>query len=264
MKLKYLILLFVISVTSLLCMISYYHFDWTDLSSLSFYENIANPSIRIIKVQEGLRKEQIAQIMGDVLGWDEAEKDKFINIHLALNSPDLEGHYFPKTYMILKDEDPSGVTSMMFHEFSKETSAVNKPKTKQVINQETFVKIASIIQREAASKNDMRLISGIIWNRLFDGMRLQIDATLQYAKGTDENGWWTKVTPADKKIDSPYNTYKYNSLPPTAIANPGLAAIYAAYNPQKTSCLFYLHDKKQRIHCATTYSEHLKNIDKYY
>jgi UPF0755 protein len=92
---------------------------------------------------------------------------------------------------------------------------------------------------------------------------LQIDATLQYAKGSEENGWWGQVTPGDTKIKSFYNTYLYAGLPPGAIANPGLAAISAAYNPQKTNCLFYLHDKNRKIHCAVTYEEHKKNIETY-
>ena len=110
----------------------------------------------------------------------------------------------------------------------------------------------------------MNLISGIIWNRIFKGMKLQIDATLQYAKGSEEAGWWREVTSEDKKIKSSYNTYLHIGLPPSAIANPGLNAITAAYNPQKTKCMFYLHDKNRNIHCAVTYEEHKKNIEKYY
>jgi UPF0755 protein len=110
----------------------------------------------------------------------------------------------------------------------------------------------------------MKLISGIIWNRIFKGMKLQMDATLQYAKGSEETGWWPQVNPQDKNIDSPYNTYMYTELPPSPIASPGLAAIEAAYNPQKTNCLFYLHDKKGVIHCSATYEGHKKNIAKYY
>ena len=264
MKWKILIIIFIMAVVSLLSIVWYYGFDFKVLADLSFYENLANPSIRIVKVNEGLRKEEIAQIMVDKLGWDKSQKNEFINAHLALNSPNLEGHYFPKTYMILKDEDPMGVSVTMFHEFSKQTATIQKPKIKQVVNQDTILKIASIIQREAGGKDDMRLISGIIWNRIFNGMKLQIDSTLQYAKGNEENGWWEQVTAKDKKIDSPYNTYLYKDLPPSPIANPGLAAIIAAYNPQKTSCLFYLHDKNRNIHCTKTYEEHKINIERYY
>lgn len=104
----------------------------------------------------------------------------------------------------------------------------------------------------------MKLISGIIWNRIWSGMKLQIDATVQYAKGNEEDGWWEQVNKGDTKIKSAYNTYLYPGLPPGAIANPGLAAIEAAFNPQKTACLFYLHDKNKQIHCARTYEEHKK------
>ncbi len=257
------IIFFFLSVAGLFGMAYYYQFDLTQLASLSFYENLANPSIRIVRIQEGLRKEEIAEVMAEKLEWSDKEKDNFINGHLALDSGNLEGKYFPKTYLLDKDEDPMGVTAAMLKQFTKETSTIKKQKTMQVVNQDTAIKIASIIQREAAGKSDMKLISGIIWNRLWAGMKLQMDATLQYAKGSEEDGWWGRVSSKDKSIDSPYNTYIESGLPPSPIANPGLAAIEAAYNPQKTTCLFYLHDRNRRIHCSKTYDEHKRNIAKY-
>ncbi len=241
----------------------HYGLDPSILASLAFYEALANPSVRIIRVQEGLRKEQIAELMADKLGWTDIQKVEFENAHLALNRNDLEGHYFPKTYIISKDENPVQVSTTMFHEFSKQTKNISKSKTQQIINQDTALTIASIIQREAAGKSDMNLISGIIWNRIFKGMKLQLDATLQYAKGSEEDGWWKVVKSKDKNIDSPYNTYTNLGLPPTAISNPGLAAIEAAYKPEKTSCLFYLHDKNRNIHCSKTYEGHVRNIERY-
>ncbi len=262
-SLKYSTGVLALSLTSLFIFVFHYGFNLSQLASLSFYENLANPSVRIVRIEEGLRKEEIADIFGEKLGWSEWKKEEFINAHLALDSENLEGKYFPKTYLVSKNEDPIGVTSTMLHEFVKETSKIKKPKASLVLNQDTAIKIASIIQREAAGKNDMKLISGIIWNRLFKGMKLQMDATLQYAKGSEEDGWWTQVDSEDKSIESSYNTYKYSGLPPTPISNPGIAAIDAAYNPQKTNCLYYLHDKKGRIHCSATYEEHKANINRY-
>lgn len=264
MKRKYIIAVILIVSCSLGGIVSYYKLDPKVLLSLSFYESLANPSVKIVRIEEGLRKEEIAEIVGDKLGWNDFEKKIFVNAHIALNSENFEGRYFPKTYIMNKDEDPISVTSTMLHEFSKQTAKVAMNKSSKIINPDTALKIASIIQREAAGKNDMKLISGIIWNRLFNGMRLQIDATLQYAKGSEEDGWWEMVDPKDKNIKSPYNTYTNKGLPPSPIANPGLAAIDAAYNPQKTSCLYYIHDKKGRIHCSKTYTEHKKNIERYY
>lgn len=263
-KKKYLVYVLVTLFVGFSGVVYHYGLDSDTLLSLSFYENLANPSVKIIRIQEGLRKEQIADIVGDKLGWNEFEKNAFINAHIALNSENLEGKYFPKTYIMNKDEDPLAVTSTMLHEFSKQTEKVTMGKSSKITNPDTALKIASIIQREAAGKGDMKLISGIIWNRLFSGMKLQIDATLQYAKGTEEDGWWGQVDPTDKSIDSPYNTYANKGLPPSPIANPGLAALEAAYNPQKTSCLYYMHDKKGRIHCTKTYEEHKRNIEIYY
>jgi UPF0755 protein len=152
----------------------------------------------------------------------------------------------------------------------------------QKINLDTAVRIASIIQREAAGDVDMRIISGVIWNRIFRGMTLDMDATLQYAKASEQEAliesaldnpnksasstaivWWPRVASKDKYIDSPFNTYQNKGLPPTAIANPSLKAIAAAFNPAKTDCLFYLHDDNRGFHCTKTYAEHKENVQRY-
>lgn len=257
---KYIIILIALFALLFASLIFYYQFDPALLTKLSFYVNLANPSMRIVKVQEGWRKEEVAEVVASKLDWNVAQKEDFIN---SANNVSVEGHYFPKTYLIYKDDSPSVVTATMVDEFDQQVSKVKKPKSKQIVNDDTALTIASIIQREAGGKNDMALISGIIWNRIFNGMKLQIDATLQYAKGNEADGWWAHVNSEDKKIKSSYNTYLHEGLPPGAIANPGIDAISAAYNPQKTSCLFYLHDKNRKIHCAKTYEEHKKNIDIY-
>src|SRR3989344_3245137 len=240
---KYILILFALLAFIVLSVVFYYKFDPSLLAKLSFYVSLANPYMRIVRVEEGLRKEEIATVVAEKLDWDMQQKEDFIN------SARVEGHYFPKTYLIYKDEDPAVVSATMLDEFSKQVNKVKQlksNKSKQIINENTAIKIASIIQREAAGKGDMNLISGIIWNRIFSGMKLQIDATLQYAKGSEEGGWWEQVNPEDKKIKSSYNTYIHVGLPPGAIANPGLSAISAAYNPQKTNCLFYLHDRNRK------------------
>jgi UPF0755 protein len=121
----------------------------------------------------------------------------------------------------------------------------------------------------------MRIISGIIWNRLFNNMNLQIDATLQYAKASEPDGktsqrgevagnWWPAVLPKDKYIKSPYNTYENPGLPPGPIATPSVAAVLAALNPVPTSCLYYFHDANGVFHCSDTYVEHVALLKEYY
>lgn len=261
MKLKYVITLFIVALGIFVGMMYHYNLDWSLLSSLGFYEDLANPSVKIVRIGEGLRKEEVANVLVSKFGWSETQKNDFLNAHLAYAKESYEGQYFPKTYLINKDSDPVVVSKTMTDEYRKEVGTVKKAKTTKILNENTALIVASLIQREAGGKSDMKLISGIIWNRIFKGMKLQIDATLQYAKG-DEKLWWPQVLSKDKKIDSPFNTYMY-AMPPAPIANPGLAAIEAAYNPQKTTCLFYLHDKYRNIHCSATYEQHLRNIKKY-
>ena len=125
--------------------------------------------------------------------------------------------------------------------------------------------IASLIEREAGGWHDMRDISGVIWNRIFTGMNLQIDATLQYAKADGAKGnWWPKPVPDDKYVKSRFNTYRYNGLPPAPIASPSVAAVVAALNPKKTDCLFYFHDSRGRFHCSPDYEGHVKLLKKHY
>ncbi|HRY62824.1 MAG TPA: endolytic transglycosylase MltG, partial [Candidatus Paceibacterota bacterium] len=147
--------------------------------------------------------------------------------------------------------------------FEEKYSEFSKEAAKQNIKWTTVVRLASIIQREAAGKEDMPLISGILWNRLDKGVKLEVDASIQYIRGDVGKGFWAPISVSDKKIDSPYNTYMYKGLPPHPICNPGAEAIKAVLYPEKTACIFYLHDPLGKIHCAKDYSEHLKNIKEF-
>ena len=93
---------------------------------------------------------------------------------------------------------------------------------------------------------------------------MEIDATVQYARGKLEDKWWAPIKASDiREIDSPYNTYKNKGLPPTPISNPGIDAIDAVLNPTETDCFYYLHDPSRIIHCAKTLEEHEMNIEEY-
>ncbi|HMO78075.1 MAG TPA: endolytic transglycosylase MltG [Candidatus Paceibacterota bacterium] len=97
-------------------------------------------------------------------------------------------------------------------------------------------------------------------------MPLQLDATLQYARGSkaEENRWWPRVVPRDKFIESPYNTYENAGLPPAPIANPSAEAVLAALNPRITECMFYFHDAKGKFYCTETYEEHVAKLKEIY
>ncbi len=220
------------------------------------------PYMKWVVIPEGLRKEEIAEILMKDLGWNISKANTFLK---ETNASDdyFEGVYFPDTYLIPVDESTEQVLNRLRSKFEEKFQPYLQEALDQNIKWVTVLKIASIVQREASGDSDMPIIAGVIWNRLLDNMKLDIDATVQYARGETNQGWWSPISPDDKKIDSPYNTYLYQGLPPHPISNPGLSAIDAVLHPTKTKCIYYLHDKDKNIHCSETYQEHLDNIEKF-
>lgn len=236
-----------------------------NMSASEIINEINNgPDLKYITIPEGIRKEQIGERLAKLLNWSQSELDEWNNLYSENNTDYIEGVYLPDTYLIPVNETPTQVANRMIGNFNDKFAPFSKEALEKNIKWTTVLKIASLIQREAGGESDMKLISGVIWNRLDSGSLLQLDASIQYAKGEVDGQWWSHVTGDDiKNIDSPYNNYKYKGLPPTPIANPGVGAIDAALNPEDTDCFFYLHDRSRMIHCSVTYEEHLENIDKY-
>jgi len=226
-----------------------------------------------VVIPEGLRKEQIADILAEKLAWSDTQKSEWIAKDTTRNWTALsapidqnysEGVYFPETYLIPLGEAPTTTARRMQSQFAEKFAPYAKEALKQNVRWPTALKVASIVQREAAGASDMPLVSGIIWNRLLANMPLDIDATVQYAHDTAATGWWVPLKASSiRQLDSPYNTYLHAGLPPTPISNPGIAAIKAALFPEKTACLYYLHDPSGQIHCSATYAGQQENIRKY-
>lgn len=229
----------------------------------SWYQNLASPTGRILIIQPGERKEQVIDNFGDILKWDEGARREFAALVLGTELQVAEGTFFPSTYVVPRNATPQKVSSLVSERFKNEVLSRYSEEIEAVVPLTDTLTIASLLEREAYDFNDMRLISGVIWNRLFVGMNLQLDASLQYAKATEKN-WWPVVRPRDKDIDSPFNTYQHAGLPPEPIANPTLGAILAALNPRNTDCLFYFHDKDGGFHCSPTYEGHVALLKQFY
>ena len=222
------------------------------------------PYMKWVVIPEGLRKEQIADLIADALDWTDQQRNEWINKYTAMKYDETEGVYFPDTYLLPKDETGLQIADRLRAKFNEKFRPYADRCIKENVKWTTALKIASLVQREAANKADMPLIAGIIWNRLLNNppMKLEIDATVQYALGESGN-WWPKIKPADYKTESDYSTYLHTGLPPHPICNPGLDAIHAVLNPAETNCLYYLHDSNGQTYCAKTYEEHKLNIEKY-
>lgn len=224
----------------------------------------SKPSLVWVTIIGCQRREQIGELIGKKLGWDQVKLDQWNAYYKTIGSEYSEGVYYPDTYLIPVDETGEQVAKRFINRFNEAFAPYAQKFQDANIKWVTALKIASLIEREAGGASDMKLIAGIIWNRLDINMKLQIDATMQYTKGKKPDGsWWGGIDLKEKTVDSPYNTYLYKGLPPTPICSPSITSIEAVLDPDTTDCLYYLHDKNGEIHCAKTYAEHKENIQQY-
>ncbi|MBI3573632.1 endolytic transglycosylase MltG [Candidatus Kaiserbacteria bacterium] len=237
------------------------------IAATPLYESLAPTPSRLVIVNPGYRKEEVATAFAKALGWNKTIETSFLSA--GGGTPALpDGTFFPDTYVIGSGATDAEARSLVSDRFREEILSHYATSTEAIVPLPQALTIASMIERETNNKTEMRVISGIIWNRIFSGMKLQIDATLQYAKAglslTGKNGWWPALASKDKFIKSPYNTYLNIGLPPSPISNPSVAAVLAALNPKNTSCLFYFHDRVGTFHCSDTYATHVALLKKYY
>jgi UPF0755 protein len=219
------------------------------------------PYLVFVTFPQGSRKEQMADILSDALFWSAAQKKEWLTVDTAATGTLPEGDYYPDTYLIPSDQSPAQVAARLRGRFTDIFAPYIQEANKKGLDWNEVLTLASIVEREA-SKTDRPLVAGILWNRLDDGMKLQADATLQYAKGKEGN-WWPVPHSADKYIVSPFNTYQHVGLPPHPIANPSPESVAAVLDPQSTDCIFYLHDANHKIHCSITYKGQQHNVAKY-
>jgi len=210
-----------------------------------------------ITIPEGWRNEEIAMKISREFGLPESE---FLKVA-------KEGYMFPDTYLIPKETAASEIGAMFLSNFDKKVKTLDLAKMEEKeLTLDSLIKIASLVEREAKLNEDRPMVASVILNRLDLGMKLDIDATVQYALGFQpaQKNWWKKnLTLADLEIDSPYNTYIIAGLPPTAIANPGLAAINAVLETPDTAYLYYIADSSGKSHFAADLESHQRNIAKY-
>lgn len=170
----------------------------------------------------------------------------------------LEGYLFPDTYSIPVGLDVNAIIELMHTRQTNVLNELHLPVAGPQLHR--LLTIASMIEREAVTDRDRPLVASVIENRLRKGMRLEIDATVQYALGKHVN----RVMFSHLRVDSPYNTYRKKGLPPGPIANPGRKAIIAASKPASTPYYFYVLGLDRRNHVfTTTYKDHLIAIRKY-
>lgn len=215
-----------------------------------------------VTIKEGWRATEIGAHLEDELINFSTSEDDFNTECLA-----YEGFLFPETYLVPKHFTTAQMCRLMRTQYGEIFSfdLRNTVAQNTGLSDEEAVILASIIEREARDPEQMRHVAGILLNRLEIGMALQVDATLQYAKGFDQNRktWWAPPLANDKQINSAYNTYTNPGLPPGPISNPGENALKAVAYPIESNDLFYLHSNDGNMYYAETYEGHLANIERY-
>ena len=177
----------------------------------------------------------------------------------------LEGSLAPNTYSYQKGDARRDILKKMTE---MQKNIINKAWTSRskdlpFSNKKEAIIIASIIEKETSQKNELKLVSGVIMNRLKSGIPLGMDSTIVYefTKGNPKN--MRSIKQSDLKRDSKYNTRKFPGLPPSAIGNPGKLAIEAALNPEKTDFFYFVADGSGGHIFAKTLKQHNINVAKW-
>jgi UPF0755 protein len=215
----------------------------------------------------GLTMGQIAERVGKLEG---KSTERFLNAaasgvvrsrYQPAEITSLEGLTWPDTYFIGANETEEQILQKIVDQFDIKADAVALGASGSANGGQTPYQAlisASMIEAEAGSKDDAPLISAVITNRLKEGIPLQIDATLCYAKG----GCPPVPTDADRKIESPYNTYKIGGLPPTPIRTVSEIALRSALQPAPVAYRYYVSDDEGKTYYAVTLPEHERNVAK--
>lgn len=207
-------------------------------------QTTATTPVARVTFPEGLRREEIADILARETG---LSRDRYMDLTAAgprgrkLAQADgprsLEGFLFPATYDIYPDTTVGDVVDQQIQAYEDRTAAIDyRYARSKNLTEYDVLTIASMVEREVRVPAERPIVAGVMYNRLKAGMRLDIDATVQYALGE----WKPELTASDLQVDSPYNTRRFAGLPPGPISNPGSASIVAAARPTRTDYLYYV------------------------
>jgi UPF0755 protein len=195
-----------------------------------------------LTIPEGYDLQQTAAAVGKLQGMSAqrflaaASSQQIRSRYQPGNVTSLEGFVFPDTYFVDVGETEAQLLQTMVDRFDQVADAITLATPSTGLTPFQTVVAASLIEKEAKVPQDRAKIARVILNRLNAHMRLQIDATVEYALGVHK----AKLLDSDLAVNSPYNTYKIDGLPPGPIASPGKASLLAALNPAPGTWLYYV------------------------
>lgn len=167
---------------------------------------------------------------------------------LPANVGSLEGFLYPETYFVIEKEAPADLVGRLIDQFEKETAGLDWASGPNGLSPFQVLVLSSMIEEEANVPEERAKVSAVIHNRIKRGMKLEIDATIQYAV-RKYNG--EPLTAEELEVDSPYNTRRFPGLPPGPISSPRRESIIAALEPAATDDLFYVLSPDCKHHVFT-------------
>ncbi|MCK5833632.1 endolytic transglycosylase MltG [bacterium] len=212
---------------------------------------------------EGSTIFDIARIAHDSIGIDSlaivsAAFDSSLMNKYNIHAPSFEGYLYPETYSLPEGETGSALISRMAEHFTKKWDVVMSDRAEELdmsINE--VITLASIIEAEARVSWEQTVIASVYHNRLRRGMLLQADPTVIYGLRSFDR----TLTTADLDTSScKYNTYRFTGLPPGAICNPAIEAIFAALWPDSTDYLFFVSNENGTHWFSRNLEEHYAAI----
>ncbi len=210
-----------------------------------------------LTLPEGITRKEMADIASEVLPI--LNRDEYIT-----GTANLEGFLFPDTYFVPDTFTATDLIKLQLKTYQDKTADLKQQISNYSLSEYEILTLASIVEHEANDETSMKMVAGILLNRLDIGMALQADATVEYVLdssiGELTAGEFAKKL---RELDSPYNTYKHTGLTPTPIGNPGLMSIKAVLSPIKSDYFYYLTDKAGDFYYAKTLDGHNQNIQKY-
>ncbi len=217
-----------------------------------------------ITIPEGLRMQDIfSQLKGtgynNTGNYDTiSQSNEFIkSLNLPINSDSLEGFLFPETYKFSKEIDERTILRTMVKTFLKNIPNDYKEQAQKVgLTYYEAIILASIIEKETSVGNERNMIASVFHNRLKKHMKLQTDPTVIYGIPNFDGN----LTRQQLRTRTPYNTYINYGLPPTPIANPGLASLMAAVKPANTSFLYFVAKGDGTHEFSTNYRDHRRAV----
>jgi UPF0755 protein len=214
---------------------------------------------RTVTVPEGYRASQIAALLEESIGIDADEfaslvRDPTFIAELGVAAPSLEGFLHPASYRFTLETTPRGVIRRMVQKTWDVYDEKFEARAERLgLSTLAVMTLASIIESEAAVDSERSRISAVYHNRMRTGMRLEADPTVRYATGKYDS----RLFYGDLEVDSPYNTYRHDGLPPGPICNPGTASVRAALFPlEACDDLFFVANGDGTHTFSRTYAEH--------